>query len=135
MATEKNITVSQALQICKEVGQLYKDGIIKPDWNQFGDSYYFSKNNTELYTQRIDKYYSSTEYVPTNFWTDLIGTAGNHATVHTHWVADIHNTGVLLSVPVSKETERFYYSGLPALIIYIKMRRLYNKHKKATRQR
>ena len=127
----KITTVLRALQISKEIKQLYKHGMIEPQWSSFLDSYGFTKISTTLYTWKKDKHFSADKYVPVNLWTILIGTAGNRATIHSNWTAELYNSGFLSSEYTGQHT----YTGLPARIIYTTMRRMYKKHKQSTRQR
>ena len=129
--TAQITAVLQALQTSSEIKQLCKNKIIEPRWNPFLDSYGFTKRSTELRTWCINKHLSCSEHVPVNFWTNLIGTAGNYATVHTTWTVEMYNSGILSSEYIGQHT----YTGLPARIIYTTMRRMYKKHKQSTRQR
>ena len=127
----KITAVLQALQMSREIKQLCKYEIIEPRFSYSLGSYGFTKRGTELRTWCTDKHLSCSEYVPVNFWTNLIGTAGDYATIHKNWTVELYNSGILASEYVGQHT----YTGLPARIIYNKMRRMYKKHKQATRQR
>ncbi len=127
----KITTVLRALQISREIKQLCKNEIIEPQWSSFLDSYGFTKISTTLRTWKKDKHFSAEKYVPVNLWTILIGTAGNRATIHSNWTAELYNSGFLSSEYTGQHT----YTGLPARIIYTTMRRMYKKHNRITRQR
>lgn len=127
----KITTVLRALQMSREIKQLCKDEIIEPRFSHSSGSYGFTKLSTELRTWCIDKHLSCSQHVPVNFWTNLIGTAGDYATVHTNWTVEMYNSGILSSEYTGQHT----YTGLPARIIYTTMRRMYKKHKQSTRQR
>ena len=128
--------IIQAIQICRDIEKLYQN----KDTNKmtpysWGNLYQIkmplkkSHFETIIESHRCDRHYSANEYVPTTFWTNLIGTAGNCATVPTTFTVMFNNNGVLPHAPNEKDLT---IEGLPARLIYNKMKREYLKDWHAT---
>ena len=126
------ISIFQAIQICRDIEELYQNKdtnkMIPCNW---GNLYRIEMPHFEtiIESHRCDRHYVANKYVPTTFWTNLIGTAGNQASVPTTFTVIFNNKGVLPHAPKGKNIE---IEGLPARLIYNKMKRKYLKGRQAT---
>ena len=126
------ISIFQAIKICRDIEKLYQNKstnkMMSRNWG-FLYGIQMPHFETIIESHRCDRHYSANEYVPTTFWTNLIGTAGNCATVPTTFTVMFNNNGVLPHAPNEKDLT---IEGLPARLIYNKMKREYLKDWHAT---
>ena len=119
------MNIFQALQICNDIKRLYKNKRTTPfvSWN-YSQWYQIRVHGdgTVIESHRRDKSLSPTEFVPVTFWTNLLNTAGNHATIPLEFTVTFNNNGVLPHAPTEQNLR---INGLPARLIYNRMRKEY----------
>lgn len=129
------MNVFQAIQICNDIKRLYKNkGKTEfVSWN-YSNWYQIRVRDagTIIESHRRDKSLSATEFVPCTFWTNLIGTAGYHATIPLEFTVTFNNNGLLPHAPMEKDTK---INGFAARLIYNRMRNEYLKDWHATLRR
>ena len=116
--------IIQAVQIWRDIEELYqnKGNNNITVWNR--DNWYginMPSFGTIIDAHRCPRHKKMKKTVAPTFWTKLIGTAGDSTTVPTTFTVTFNNSGVLPHAPNEKDAE---IEGLPALLIYNKLKRL-----------
>ena len=129
------MNIFQAIQICTDVKRLYKnkDKNTFVSWN-WSDWYQIRVRDagTIIESHRREKSLSPTEFVPCTFWTNLIGTAGYHATIPLAFTVTFNNNGLLPHAPMEAD---YMIEGFAARLIYNRMKKEYLKDWHATLRR
>lgn len=131
------MNIFKAMQICGDIKRLYqnKGEDDFASWN-YSNWYQIRTPNDGkiLESHHREKSLSPSEFVPVNFWTTLIGTEGNHATIPQEFTVTFNNNGMLPHAPMEKD---YVIHGIAARLIYnrIKKEHLADWHKTLKQQR
>ena len=118
------MNILQALKIRSDIKQLYRNKEQKPfcSWNSSNCYQIRIPDVAVLEAHRCEKYISSTEYVPCNWWTSLIGTAGYSATIPLTFTVTFNNNGML---PHAPKEPNYIIHGFAARLICNTMKKEY----------
>jgi len=117
------MNIFQALKIRKDITRLYQNKGQR-QFIPFNYSNFYQiripNDRTIIESNRREKYFSPNEFIPCTFWTNLIGTAGNFATVPLTFTVVFNNNGMLPHAPMEQGLR---IHGFAARLIYNKMKK------------
>lgn len=122
------MNIFQTYQICRDIKKLYKNKSNMPflPWN-WSTIYQIRVpgHGTIIESYRREKHLAYDEFVYANFWTSLIGTAGDFKTIPLTFTVTFYNKdGLLTHAPTESGIA---IQGLNARLIYNTMRQEYLK--------
>lgn len=127
------MNIFQTIQICNDIKKLHRTKGIERIYSNlplYRSNWYKIKvlnDGTTIESGRTKKHISSDRFVRTNLFTLLFNTAGNYAVEPVTFTVIFNNNGLLPHAPTG---ENYRIRGLPARVIYNKMRREFKLAKK-----
>ena len=123
------MNIFQAMQICHDTKKLHikqdakSTNVVFFDDSDYVQNYILETNDDcIIIASRYNKRRSHTDFVPFTKWNCYTRRAGNYKMIPENFTVHINNNGVLPHAP--KDTD-FTVRGLPAKIIYNKLRKEY----------
>lgn len=118
------MNIFQAVRIRRDIKKLYRFKEQEPflSWNYSNFYQIRIPDVIVVEAHRCEKYISPDKFVPFNWWTSLIGTAGNYATIPLTFTITFNNNGMLPHAPMEPN---YMIHGLAARLIYNTMKKEY----------